>query len=53
LFLNEVGDLSCRFATRYLHGPDRKTDYAVTLKTVDELYRKGKFKRFGISNYAA
>ncbi|KAF7316049.1 Aldo-ket-red domain-containing protein [Mycena indigotica] len=37
----------------YLHGPDRATPYEVTLKAVDELYREGKFKRFGISNYAA
>ncbi|EKM52793.1 uncharacterized protein PHACADRAFT_261422 [Phanerochaete carnosa HHB-10118-sp] len=35
----------------YLHGPDRTTPYEVTLKTVDELYKEGKFKRFGISNY--
>ena len=35
----------------YLHGPDRTTPYEVTLKAVDELYREGKFKRFGISNY--
>ena len=35
----------------YLHGPDRGTPYEVTLKAVDELYKEGKFKRFGISNY--
>ena len=35
----------------YLHGPDRKTDYAITLKAVNDLYKEGKFKRFGISNY--
>lgn len=35
----------------YLHGPDREIDYAITMKAVDELYREGKFKRFGISNY--
>ena len=35
----------------YLHGPDRKTPYEVTLKTVNDLYKEGKFKRFGISNY--
>ena len=35
----------------YLHGPDRKTDYAVTLKAVNDLYEEGKFKRFGVSNY--
>ncbi|EKM52789.1 uncharacterized protein PHACADRAFT_212001 [Phanerochaete carnosa HHB-10118-sp] len=35
----------------YLHGPDRSTPYEVTMKAVDRLYREGKFKRFGISNY--
>lgn len=35
----------------YLHGPDRAVPYEVTLKAVDELYKEGKFKRFGISNY--
>ncbi|PCH42899.1 Aldo/keto reductase [Wolfiporia cocos MD-104 SS10] len=37
----------------YLHGPDRTTPYEVTLKAVNELYKEGKFKRFGISNYMA
>ncbi|TFY65364.1 hypothetical protein EVG20_g5625 [Dentipellis fragilis] len=35
----------------YLHGPDRSTPYEVTLKAVNEFYKEGKFKRFGISNY--
>ncbi|TFY72554.1 hypothetical protein EVG20_g438 [Dentipellis fragilis] len=35
----------------YLHGPDRSVPYEVTLKTVNELYKEGKFKRFGLSNY--
>ena len=35
----------------YLHGPDRGTPYEVTLKAVNDLYKEGKFKRFGISNY--
>ena len=35
----------------YLHGPDRKTPYEETLRAVNELYKEGKFKRFGISNY--
>ncbi|KZV72566.1 Aldo/keto reductase [Peniophora sp. CONT] len=35
----------------YLHGPDRTTPYEETLRTVNELYKEGKFKRFGISNY--
>ncbi|EJD00801.1 Aldo/keto reductase [Fomitiporia mediterranea MF3/22] len=37
----------------YLHAPDRTTPYEVTLKAVDELYREGYFKRFGISNYTS
>ncbi|KAI0669008.1 Aldo/keto reductase [Trametes maxima] len=35
----------------YLHGPDRSTPYEDTLRTVNDLYKEGKFKRFGISNY--
>ncbi|KAF8318756.1 Aldo/keto reductase [Clavulina sp. PMI_390] len=35
----------------YLHAPERTTPYEVTLKAVDELYKEGKFKRLGISNY--
>ncbi len=37
----------------YLHGPDRTTPFADTLKAVYELHNEGKFKRFGISNYMA
>ena len=37
----------------YLHGPDRSTPYEVTLKAVNDLYKEGKFRRFGISNYMA
>lgn len=37
----------------YLHGPDRSVPYEVTLKAVNDLYKEGKFKRFGISNYMA
>ncbi|KAF8964665.1 Aldo/keto reductase [Flammula alnicola] len=37
----------------YLHGPDRTVPYEVTLKAVNDLYKEGYFKRFGISNYAA
>ncbi|KAH9837918.1 NADP-dependent oxidoreductase domain-containing protein [Rhodofomes roseus] len=35
----------------YLHGPDRTTPYEVTLKAVSDLYKEGKFRSFGISNY--
>ncbi|KAF7319157.1 Aldo-ket-red domain-containing protein [Mycena chlorophos] len=37
--------------TFYLHGPDRAIPYEDTLKGVDALYREGKFKRFGLSNF--
>lgn len=37
----------------YLHAPDRATPYEKTLEAVDEMYRQGKFKRLGLSNYAA
>nr|GAT45964.1 predicted protein [Mycena chlorophos] len=37
--------------TLYLHAPDRKVPFEDTLRAVDELYREGKFKRFGISNF--
>ena len=37
----------------YLHGPDRSVPYEDTLRTVNELYKEGKFKRFGVSNYTA
>ncbi|KAF8211059.1 Aldo/keto reductase [Mycena galopus ATCC 62051] len=37
----------------YLHAPDRTVPYEVTLKAVDELYREGHFKRWGMSHYVA
>ncbi|RFU33148.1 hypothetical protein B7463_g3184, partial [Scytalidium lignicola] len=37
----------------YLHAPDRTTPYEVTLREVNNLYKEGYFKRFGISNYMA
>ncbi|KAF5386728.1 hypothetical protein D9615_001838 [Tricholomella constricta] len=37
----------------YLHAPDRSVPYEVTMKAVNDLYKEGYFKRFGISNYAA
>ncbi|KAK5163294.1 hypothetical protein LTR04_002663 [Oleoguttula sp. CCFEE 6159] len=37
----------------YLHGPDRTTPFAETLRAVDELHKEGLFTRFGISNYMA
>lgn len=37
----------------YLHAPDHDTPYEDTLREVNNLYKEGYFKRFGISNYAA
>ncbi|OAA37405.1 Aldo/keto reductase [Metarhizium rileyi] len=37
----------------YLHTPDRNTSYTETLEAVNELYKAGHFKRFGVRNYAA
>ncbi len=37
----------------YLHFPDNSTPLEETLKTCDDLYRQGKFKRLGLSNYPA
>ncbi|KAG6919991.1 hypothetical protein DXG01_013340 [Tephrocybe rancida] len=37
----------------YLHAPDRTVPYEVTLKAVNDLYKEGLFKRFGISNYTS
>jgi len=37
----------------YLHGPDRTTPYAETMKAVNDLYNEGYFTRLGISNYQA
>ncbi|KAK9474064.1 putative aldo keto reductase protein [Dipodascopsis tothii] len=35
----------------YLHGPDRSVPLEDTLREVNNLYKEGYFKRFGISNY--
>lgn len=37
----------------YLHAPDRSVSYEETLEAVDKMYRAGKFKRLGLSNYPA
>jgi len=35
----------------YLHGPDRKTPFEETFKTLNELHKAGKFELLGLSNY--
>ncbi|KAL4884452.1 NADP-dependent oxidoreductase domain-containing protein [Aspergillus karnatakaensis] len=37
----------------YLHAPDRSVPFAETLEEVDKLYREGKFRQLGLSNYTA
>jgi aryl-alcohol dehydrogenase-like predicted oxidoreductase len=37
----------------YLHAPDKDTPLEQTLEGVNEVYKKGFFKRFGVSNFKA
>nr|XP_005986120.1 PREDICTED: aflatoxin B1 aldehyde reductase member 2 [Latimeria chalumnae] len=37
----------------YLHAPDHETPIEETLRACQELYKEGKFKEFGLSNYAS
>lgn len=37
----------------YLHAADRKTPFKVTLEEVNKLYKEGKFKELGLSNFTA
>ena len=37
----------------YLHTPDRSTPFEETVGAVNELYKRGSFKRFGLSNFSA
>lgn len=37
----------------YLHAPERTTPFEETLRAIDEVYKQGKFKKFGLSNYTA
>ena len=37
----------------YLHSPDLQTPVEQTLETCHQLYQQGKFKSFGLSNFAA
>lgn len=49
--LNELG--SGEVDIFYLHAPDRSVPYEDTLAEVNKFYQEGKFKRLGLSNYAA
>jgi len=37
----------------YLHGPDYETPITETLEAINSLYKEGKFKEFGLSNFPA
>ena len=37
----------------YFHWPDKKTNIVESLETINELYKQGKFERFGLSNYSS
>jgi aflatoxin B1 aldehyde reductase len=37
----------------YLHAPDRSVPIAETLKGVNELWKEGRFEKWGVSNYMA
>lgn len=42
-----------QFDVLYLHAPDNTVPIAETLEGVNEVYKKGIFKRFGLSNFTA
>src|SRR5659263_79075 len=37
----------------YLHAPDPKTQIEVTLEACEKLFKEGKFRELGLSNYAS
>jgi aflatoxin B1 aldehyde reductase len=37
----------------YLHAADRNTNFAETLEECNKLYKEGKFKQLGVSNFAS
>lgn len=45
--------LGCNVDVFYIHGPDGDTPIEKTLEGVNEVYKTGFFKRFGLSNYKA
>ncbi|KAI1463213.1 Aldo/keto reductase [Daldinia caldariorum] len=48
--LSDLGTASVE--TMYLHVPDRTTPFEDTARAIDEGFRQGKYKRFGLSNYS-
>lgn len=45
--------LGCHVDVFYIHGPDSDTPLEDTLKGINEVFKTGFFKRFGLSNYKA
>jgi len=41
------------FNILYLHAPDHNTPLESTLRTMNTLYKEGKFKKLGLSNYSS
>jgi len=37
----------------YLHAPDSTTPFEETVRVINDSYKKGEFKQFGLSNYSA
>ena len=37
----------------YLHIPDRSVPFEETAAAINDLYKRGSFKRFGLSNFSA
>jgi aflatoxin B1 aldehyde reductase len=37
----------------YLHAPDRSVPFEETAESINDLYKRGSFKRFGLSNFTA
>ncbi|KAJ4377435.1 hypothetical protein N0V83_000260 [Neocucurbitaria cava] len=42
-----------QFDILYIHAPDTSTPFEETLEGINEVYKKGIFKRFGLSNFSA
>ncbi|KAF3766692.1 putative aldo/keto reductase [Cryphonectria parasitica EP155] len=40
-----------KIGTLFLHLPDRETPLEATCEAIDQLYREGKFQRWGVSNF--
>jgi len=50
---NSKKKLGCNVDVYYIHAPDYETPLEETLEGINEVYKTGFFKRFGLSNYKA